>query len=346
MIDARRLPGLTVLTAALLIILSAVSASAETGIALEPGAIVKIKSTTCGYVNKKWVPGSKLKDGTFLTLAKKISGLNKQLKARGLKAAKKKKLKKQIAGLKAGQKAKNKRCKGLQGTGPVPTPTPIATPATPLPDAVTLAWTVSAFAQSGNLGGEYLFFCPPNTTETLRAVYGHDSYTTDSAICVAGLHLGLFSRSSGGNVKIRITAGQSYYPGSIRNNVQSNFFGSYASSYVFLDLGTGAEINTHTIPQISWSQTAQPLYTMVEGTFSFYCPSGVGLTRSIWGTDRYTYDSSICTAGVHAGRISVSTGGFVTIQIKPDAGSYQATTRHGISSSSYGSWGGSYVFVP
>jgi hypothetical protein len=35
----------------------------------------------------------------------------------------------------------------------------------------------------------------------------------------------------------------------------------------------------------------------------------------------------------------------VTIQIKPDAGSYTPSTRNGVSSKSYGAWRGSFVFV-
>jgi hypothetical protein len=35
----------------------------------------------------------------------------------------------------------------------------------------------------------------------------------------------------------------------------------------------------------------------------------------------------------------------VTIEIRPGEKSYEATERNGISSLSYGSWGGSFVFI-
>ncbi len=82
-----------------------------------------------------------------------------------------------------------------------------------------------------------------------------------------------------------------------------------------------------------------------NGTQHVYVCPGDGSIGSIWGTDVYTDDSSVCTAAVHAGLITLSGGGTVTIEIRPGQDSYQGSTRYGITSSSYGSWGGSYVFV-
>ncbi|MCL2605506.1 MAG: LCCL domain-containing protein [Defluviitaleaceae bacterium] len=66
---------------------------------------------------------------------------------------------------------------------------------------------------------------------------------------------------------------------------------------------------------------------------------------SVWGSDVYTDDSSIATAAVHAGLLKVGEGGTVTIRILPGLESYEGTTRNGITTFSYGSWGGSYEFV-
>lgn len=78
--------------------------------------------------------------------------------------------------------------------------------------------------------------------------------------------------------------------------------------------------------------------------FTFVCAAN-GVNGRLWGTSLYTDDSSICTAAVHAGLITVATGGNVTIEIRPGASSYQASTRSGVSSRSFGSWDGSFVFV-
>ena len=50
-------------------------------------------------------------------------------------------------------------------------------------------------------------------------------------------------------------------------------------------------------------------------------------------------------AAVHAGLISVQSGGIVTIKIRPGRSAYQGSIRNGVTSSSYGSWGASFVFV-
>ena len=65
----------------------------------------------------------------------------------------------------------------------------------------------------------------------------------------------------------------------------------------------------------------------------------------IWGTDTYTDDSSVCTAAVHSGAISLAAGGTVTIEIRPGLDAYRSSTRNGITSVPYGSWHGSFVFV-
>jgi hypothetical protein len=78
--------------------------------------------------------------------------------------------------------------------------------------------------------------------------------------------------------------------------------------------------------------------------FSYSCPPG-GAPGNVWGTDVYTDDSSICTAAVHAGLITLANGGTVTIEMRPGQSSYAASRRNGVGSSSYGEWSGSYVFA-
>lgn len=81
------------------------------------------------------------------------------------------------------------------------------------------------------------------------------------------------------------------------------------------------------------------------GTILDYeCPPG-GTSTTIWGTDIYTDDSSVCTAAVHAGLITLVAGGSVTIQIGPGQAEYVGSSRNGIVSSSWPAWPSSYVFV-
>ena len=82
-----------------------------------------------------------------------------------------------------------------------------------------------------------------------------------------------------------------------------------------------------------------------DGSLSHYCPPGCEdrSGRSVWGTDIYTDDSSICRAAVHDGAIG-DRGGLVKFWIVEGQDSYEATTRNGVESKSWGSWGGSFVF--
>lgn len=73
-----------------------------------------------------------------------------------------------------------------------------------------------------------------------------------------------------------------------------------------------------------------------------FSPSSSG---GVWGTDVYADESSVCAAAVHAGLISVASGGAVIIEIRPGAESHQGMTRRGIVSEAFGRSEGSFVFV-
>ena len=75
------------------------------------------------------------------------------------------------------------------------------------------------------------------------------------------------------------------------------------------------------------------------------CPAG-GQLEGAWGTDIYTDDSSICTAAVHAGLISIQEGGQATIEMRPDYGQYAGSARNGVQTGDWMEpWTGAYVFV-
>ena len=94
----------------------------------------------------------------------------------------------------------------------------------------------------------------------------------------------------------------------------------------------------------AWAATATQHRGLDGERFEYDCPAG-GLLRFVWGTDVYTDDSSVCTAGVHVGVITLEEGGTVTIEVRPGQDSYEATERNGVSTLDYGPWGGSYVVI-
>jgi hypothetical protein len=74
------------------------------------------------------------------------------------------------------------------------------------------------------------------------------------------------------------------------------------------------------------------------------CPANGG-DGSVWGTDIYTDDSSVCYAAVHFGRITAAVGGSVVIEIRAGRTSYAGTQRNGISTMNYGEWPGSFIVL-
>ena len=76
----------------------------------------------------------------------------------------------------------------------------------------------------------------------------------------------------------------------------------------------------------------------------YVCPAD-GKAGTMYGTDVYTDDSSVCTAAVHDGRITAADGGTITVEIRPGQDSYESTTRNGVKSTSFGQWSGSFAVV-
>jgi len=96
----------------------------------------------------------------------------------------------------------------------------------------------------------------------------------------------------------------------------------------------------------TWSTNATAYSCATAGVIgsrhTYACPPG-GSAGSIWGTDTYTHDSSVCTAGVHVGRITLAGGGLVTIEMAAGLASYAASTRNGITSGTWGTWSCSFT---
>lgn len=63
---------------------------------------------------------------------------------------------------------------------------------------------------------------------------------------------------------------------------------------------------------------------------------------SIYGTDIYTDDSDLSTAAVHAGLLKVGEKGVVKVTILPEQASHSSSARHGITSTAWSQYPGSY----
>jgi len=103
------------------------------------------------------------------------------------------------------------------------------------------------------------------------------------------------------------------------------------------------EDETDEVIPILWNTSAVQFKPDVGNTYRFDCPKN-GTASIVWGSDAYTADSSICTAAVHAGKITLDEGGQVTIEMRPGRSAYGGTLRNGITSQTYGGYPNSFVF--
>lgn len=100
--------------------------------------------------------------------------------------------------------------------------------------------------------------------------------------------------------------------------------------------------NSDDITPIDWNTTGTGFKNDVGLIYKFQCPAK-GTENTIWGSDIYTQDSSICTAAVHAGVFSLADGGIVTLEFRPGRLTYGSTVRNGIKSSTFGEYSRSFV---
>ena len=231
-----------------------------------------------------------------------------------------------------------------------------------------ISWSTQANSMRGQNGLRVDYYCPPGSPA--GRLWGTDLYTDDSSICTAAVHAGRIRPETGGAFTIEIRPGAGSYRGSSRYGVTSSSYGGWHGSFRFVSSSTrqggghqfeqpptqyappqggynhgGGGHHGRMGQQINWSTQANPLRGRNGQRVTYYCPAGGSYSGRLWGSGVYTDDSSICLAGVHAGVIRPESGGNVTIEIRPGSGSYQGSSMHGVTSSSYGGWHGSFVVI-
>ena len=91
-----------------------------------------------------------------------------------------------------------------------------------------------------------------------------------------------------------------------------------------------------TIPPVTGNIFQAPpgvfFYTEVTGT----------LNDGVWGTDVYSFRSSLSTAAVHAGALRPGERGLVKVTILPGQSQYRGSTRNGVTSRDFGAFHKSY----
>ncbi len=71
-----------------------------------------------------------------------------------------------------------------------------------------------------DVGSSFMVKCPAACSA--GSVYGVDTYTTDSSVCLAAVHAGVIKADKGGAVKVTVVKGLDKYEGSDKNGVKSS----------------------------------------------------------------------------------------------------------------------------
>jgi len=198
-------------------------------------------------------------------------------------------------------------------------------------------WARNASELRDRVGERFDIECPPGGR--LGTVWGSNTYTDDSSICTAAVHVGLITVEEGGEVTIEIAEGAEEYVGSEHHGVTTQDYGPYAGSFTFPDAGS-----LEVAAAIGWDRAAAFYDGREATTFSVEC-EGDGEIGAVWGTDVYTADSSICTAALHAGLVTLADGGEVTFELVDGQDEYAGSTANGVTSLDYGSYDRSFRFV-
>jgi hypothetical protein len=230
---------------------------------------------------------------------------------------------------------------GHTSASPENSSTPPPAPPSSAGSGTPTTWEANASSLNGTAGKTFTLKCSPGGTS--RAVWGSDIYTSDSSICTAAVHSGLVTYEQGGTVTIEVRPGRTIYGCSERNGVTTSPFGPYQQSFVFKTPDTEKVVReADDRTPVLWNTSPSMVSFAAGKTVKFKCPAN-GKESSVWGTDIYTLDSSICNAAVHAGKASLDSGGPVTIEMRAGESTYKGSTRHGIKSNDYGAYGSSFV---
>ena len=198
-------------------------------------------------------------------------------------------------------------------------------------------------------GGVYRFWVTGNARG--GSIWGTNVYTNDSPLAAAVVHAGVLADGQTGVVRVVIGTGQYKFVGSVSNGVSSNDYSDFPSWYsVATDAGTNAVLP---FPGMYESPLPDPgtlgNYRGRNGAALYFKVTG-STTGGVWGTGTYTDDSNLATAAVHSGVLQAGQEGIVKVKIEPgltlfymySPPVYVASTSNGVTSNSYGTFGGSF----
>ena len=202
-------------------------------------------------------------------------------------------------------------------------------------------WQAHACESRGEIGATVVYDCPAGGPP--GKAWGDLVYTDDSSVCTAAVHAGAITVDAGGAVTIRIRSGQAGYVGTERNGIRTRPWDRWAGSFEVVghEPLVGRDCPQDAAADDAW-QMAPCAYRGNDAMeLAYACPTSRA-SLPVWGDRVYTDDSSVCTAGVHAGALSRASGGTVRITIRPGLAAYAASSRNGVTTEPWETWGGSF----
>jgi hypothetical protein len=121
-------------------------------------------------------------------------------------------------------------------------------------------------------------------------------------------------------------------------------------SFAAVGAAQSAQSTSADILEIEWDDSLETYQfdndKFIGQRFTAKCiPANIqDMDETVFGTDTYPSDSSICVAAVHAGLIDRD-GGVVTVQLNPGADEYVGSSRNGIDTQSLPATQRSMIFV-
>jgi hypothetical protein len=203
-------------------------------------------------------------------------------------------------------------------------------------------WADTAIALRSQTGSRFVYVCPAAGRKD--QVWGTGIYADNSSVCSAALHAGSIAYEDGGIVTVEHLPGRTSYAGSVQNGITSASLGAWPGSFQIIGADSPSDVSGVKMGGAGWTASAARFRGRNGGRYRYICPGGAS-NGTIYGTNTYTDDSSVCTAGVHVGLITPGSGGRLTIQIRPGQSSYAASAANGVQSRVFGSWPGSFSVV-
>jgi hypothetical protein len=203
------------------------------------------------------------------------------------------------------------------GSSSGPPPAPAGDSTVDSSQIIEAGCTFAGSEIKGEPGTIHHVSCPPGCDKAITTVFGTETYTSDSPVCAAAMHVGAIS-DRGGEATVMVEAGRPAYRGSKRNGVSSRDWGSYRGSFRFVGVQSpppAPEVaRGPVVIEAGCSFDANQIRGEPGSVYRVSCPAGCSANRSaVWGSNPFRGDSPICVASIHAGLTTDSGGEFTLI---------------------------------